>query len=198
MIIEDIIPEQDEDIKDGDKCLYTGCGGSLYHRKDNEYICTNCGHPEGWEPPKPAKLVVTPMMKKVSKQNVNQVIVIMDPKVFISSTSTDVEGIMNGAKSLEKYNEYAENGDISVMPYLAIDLDTKKIIGHEGRHRAAALAKRHGKKMFVALRLRSRTLDKEKYDINWDDVPKIIEKQQGQGSLYKVEMQVAKSSWHDY
>ena len=52
--------------------------------------------------------------------------------------------------------------------------------------------------MFVALRLRSRTIDKEKYDINWDDIPKVIGKQQGQGSLYKVGMRVVKSSWHDY
>lgn len=55
-------------------------------------------------------------MKRVSKQNVNQVIVSMDPKLFINSTSTDVEGIMNGAQTLEKYNEYAENGDISTYP----------------------------------------------------------------------------------
>lgn len=198
MIIEEIVPENEEEIKDGEKCAYPSCGGSLYQLKGDEYVCTNCMSPEGWQPPKPSKLVVTSAMKKTSKQNVNQVIVIMDPKVFIGSTSTDVNGIMGNAQPLEKYNEYAENGDISVMPYLSIDLDSRIINGHEGRHRAAALSQAGGKEMFVALRLRSRKTEKEKYDLNWDDVPNSIEKQQGQGNLYKPEMRVVKASWHDY
>jgi len=43
------------------------------------------------------------------------------------------------AKPLDFYNEFALTGKIRVPPFIKVQASTGRIVGHEGRHRAAAL-----------------------------------------------------------
>lgn len=70
----------------------------------------------------------------------------MWPVDFLKLT-TDGEGALRGfldgagVEPLETYNRSATDprGDNVVPPYLKVEMDTGKVVGHEGRHRAAAL-----------------------------------------------------------
>ena len=60
--------------------------------------------------------------------------------------------------TVEQYNDYAKSGSIVVMPFLDIDLDKRKVVGHEGRHKAAALLDAEGPsaRLKVAIYLKDR------------------------------------------
>jgi predicted transcriptional regulator len=50
----------------------------------------------------------------------------------------DIEIIQNEALPYERYVEFANTDEIRVPAFLKIDIETGKVIGHEGRHRIAA------------------------------------------------------------
>lgn len=94
--------------------------------------------------------------------------VIMSPEDFLRLTTRgarDIQVIMDEAKTLEEYNAYTKSGKSIYLPWLYVTLDGMQykdtspslkvgaVVGHEGRHRAAALIKAGQRKMAVSLRL---------------------------------------------
>lgn len=83
-------------------------------------------------------------------------VVCMDPDDFLrltTKTQDEVQRIQNEAQPLDVYNDLARAGEITT-PYLDVEVGTKgrgKILGHEGRHRAVALARAGGKCLPVAV-----------------------------------------------
>lgn len=83
--------------------------------------------------------------------------ILMDPRDFLdltTSSSAEERMIKMEAKSLDEYNEFSRVGQNILPPWL--DIETQKppigkVIGHEGRHRAAALIKEGIYKMPVFL-----------------------------------------------
>lgn len=80
----------------------------------------------------------------------------MDPRDYLRLTIDEAnvdawiahEG--DEVQSLEVYNSY----NITLMPWLDVDMHSGKVVGHEGRHRAAACIKAGVKKFPVAICLR--------------------------------------------
>ena len=62
-----------------------------------------------------------------------------------------VANIRKDAQPLDFYNDPEIQKGMSVHPFLTFDIDTGKITGHEGRHRAAAVINAGGKVFQVAL-----------------------------------------------
>ena len=98
---------------------------------------------------------------------------IINPSDFLKLTTyTDdgIDEIMKDSKTLEEYNEFTKAGKSILMPWLDISLDGKKyggdvvkvgqVIGHEGRHRAAALVKACVSRMPISLRLHLNGIEK--------------------------------------
>lgn len=108
-------------------------------------------------PPKLAKrgLLVTP--QHVSQMVGNKAIGLVPIRCedFLSLTTssrTVAESIIAEAKWLDDYNRYAKEGSNILPPFLKVSMDTGKIEGHEGRHRAAALCREMaGSEMWVAI-----------------------------------------------
>ena len=94
------------------------------------------------------KLNITPMHLRQMKDNKTAGYIMMRPLDFLQLTTPgirEIDEIRAECKALKEYNEYAETGDNILPPWLDIEIDEKdkrwvygKIIGHEGRHRAAA------------------------------------------------------------
>jgi len=134
------------------------------------------------EAPKPW-LRQTDTMRRQAKGLKSQVIVEMSPEEFLlmtTSSQSQRRDIMNNAKSLQDYNRWAKAGDDDDfnkrinqgktsddddyvwgsihMPWLTIKLSDGgkhgKVVGHEGRHRAAALINSGVDKIQVALQMR--------------------------------------------
>ena len=78
-----------------------------------------------------------------------------DPVQFLSLTVTNhnvyewIEQELPHTKTVEDYNSYE-----TLMPWLDVDVKTGKVVGHEGRHRAAACVKSKVNRLPVALCLR--------------------------------------------
>ena len=82
----------------------------------------------------------------------------LDPYDFIALTvSTGVREFCDAeradTRTLDEYNTWALAGKIRIPPFLSVDIATGKVLGHEGRHRAAALMAAGGRTMRVAIRL---------------------------------------------
>ncbi len=87
----------------------------------------------------------------------------MKPEDFLMLTTQNADErkeIMRTAQHIEQYNQYAKNRESIHLPWLDVSLDGKlnkkrfkvgRIIGHEGRHRAAALIKAGLSTMVVLL-----------------------------------------------
>lgn len=100
-------------------------------------------------------LKITDKMLANAKTNKSVGWMYFDPVQFLSLTVTDhnvydwIKKEIPDTKTVEDYNSY----DIH-MPWLDIDMHTGKVVGHEGRHRAAACIKSKVKRVPVALCLR--------------------------------------------
>jgi hypothetical protein len=80
--------------------------------------------------------------------------------------------------TLDQYNSWQAKG---LMPWLSIDMHTGRVIGHEGRHRAAALIREHGieSHMDIGIVLYDKTYplyyrsdeNWKKTYVTWKDVP---------------------------
>lgn len=79
----------------------------------------------------------------------------LDPVQFLSLTVTDhnvydwIEQELPHTKTVDDYNSYE-----TLMPWLDVDMHTGKVVGHEGRHRAAACIKSGAKRIPVSICLR--------------------------------------------
>jgi len=191
------------------------------HNQKNEYIIYIDKNTNVSEAQKPW-LRQTPTMIDQAKGNKSQVIVEISPKQFLMMTTGSQEGrdqIMQFAHSLKDYNRWAKVGhdkdfqdrlnkgktrDDSDyvwgsihMPWLTIRLSddgsSGKIIGHEGRHRAAALMKAGVDQMQIALQIKAGAdmfpdVYGKEYHITSEHLPARIEGQYT-GTLYDT------SSW---
>lgn len=87
----------------------------------------------------------------------NNLLVDMSPELFLEMTTSDIKGkfeIFDRAKPLEFYKSEEIQQGMSVHPFLRVNIETGKITGHEGRHRAAAVWKAGGKWVRVGISLR--------------------------------------------
>ena len=107
-----------------------------------------------------AELLVTQQMLSVAKSEKAAGVITMPAWDFLFLTinkSVDewVSDEKDDTKPLDFYNGEAHKDRIRVMPFLDVEMDTGKVVGHEGRHRAAALmANRNHAEMQVAIYLR--------------------------------------------
>jgi hypothetical protein len=85
------------------------------------------------------------------------------------------------------YNRFVKQGKSDTHPFLQIDYNENKaqVTGHEGRHRAAALMKKGGDMMPVALCLDPDREESDRlgmgaqYKASLDDLPRFIKGQYG-------------------
>ena len=136
-------------------------------------------------------LKITEYMLQEAKANKSVGWLYMDPVQFLSLAVTDhnvynwIEKEIPHTKSLDEYNSYKTQ-----MPWLDVDMETGKVVGHEGRHRAAACIKDKCNRLPVAIILRDRGYSHyysepfiDDYDnpkrfkkkfVTKDDVPKVF------------------------
>ena len=94
--------------------------------------------------------------------NYGALIAVMDPKDFIRLTTTDEQEYEQIFRDkFAKVSDYRSgaNPDFNLnqynMPYLIVNYETGKVAGHEGRHRAAMVAKEGGTRFPCYLMFRS-------------------------------------------
>ena len=129
-------------------------------------------------------LKITDRMLQQAKSNKSVGWLYLDPTQFLSLTVTEsnvfdwIERELPETKSVADYNSYQ-----TLMPWLDVDVETGKVVGHEGRHRAAACIKDSVKRLPVAIHLREhgsalyyRTENGslKKRFVTKDDVPKVL------------------------
>jgi len=69
---------------------------------------------------------------------------------------------------LARYNKWAEDGDSIIPPFLRVQMSDGKVVGHEGRHRAAALYRADQEAlMWVAIEL----IDEHGYAVYYEEPP---------------------------
>jgi hypothetical protein len=106
-----------------------------------------------------AKLLVTQRMLEVAKDSKSIGVYTIEPDEFLKLTinTSLLDWLKNEEQntlSLQEYNDLAQRGKIQVMPFLDVDMNSGKVLQHEGRHRAAALIKENAQAMDVAIVLR--------------------------------------------
>lgn len=93
------------------------------------------------------KLIVTPTHIRQMVGNKASGYLTMKPQDFLALTCTSAAEqriIQDEAEPLEQYNAWAKSGDNILPPWLEVqishdaDVSFGKVMGHEGRHRAAA------------------------------------------------------------
>ncbi len=81
---------------------------------------------------------------------------------FLRLTITDsnvfnwLEQEAGHTKELTEYNQFAKEGKSIHMPWLDVDIITGRVVGHEGRHRAASVYMADGRYIPVSICLRDR------------------------------------------
>lgn len=93
--------------------------------------------------PRANPLAVTDTQRRLRAMEVKVAFVAtMDPVLFLRLTTTNdahAQMIAESAARLDAYNAWSAQGETLIAPYLEVDMKTGKVVGHEGRHRAAAL-----------------------------------------------------------
>lgn len=152
-------------------------------------------------------LITSPRAYEVAKGNKIQMIVVMSPHKFLGLTtdSKDRDIIIKNSQSVDFYNQLMDKGEILVMPFLDIDLKTCTIVGHEGRHRAAALIKMGVDEMTVGIKMRPSekevqkykyTRNNSEYSLNSSDFPPVVKGQYaGTTVLKKTDFKIIKDGW---
>lgn len=94
-------------------------------------------------------LVITPYQVKSMMDNKAIAFIPIWPVDFLRLTTPDDDGMEQFTSSkpdhkgkkttLAEYNEAAREGYINLAPWLTVEMGTGKVVGHEGRHRMAAL-----------------------------------------------------------
>jgi len=89
-------------------------------------------------------LTLTDTHRRQARGNKFNTLVTMTPMEFLRLTTVDdrqIKEIMDSAQPLSVYNNAASAGTNIIPCFLALDISSgqAKVMGHEGRHRAAAL-----------------------------------------------------------
>lgn len=151
------------------------------------------------------KLTVTKEMLRQASGNKMHMIVLMNPQSFIKLTTSDnttQEMIVKRCRSVEDYNQWADEGETIIMPALWVKDGT--VVGHEGRHRAGALICAGHEEMPVSIRLYPDKEHQEKYGY-WDaeyqmrseDMPEALHGQYGKGIVLKSDINVVIDGWNN-
>ncbi len=129
------------------------------------------------------QLKVTPAMIDNAEDRKGIGILQMDAYNFLRLT-IDTAGVTSwikeeaeSTKSLDQYNKWGQDGTIRVMPFLNIDIKSGKVLGHEGRHRAAAILNEGGKFIPVAIFLKKDWYTVNRVDgryLGEEDIPKTL------------------------
>lgn len=105
------------------------------------------------------ELLITPKMYAQAKGNKSIGHIMMSPMDFLKlstpgNTSTWISEEKSYTKTLDEYNGFAKEGTSILPPWLDIAMDTGKVLGHEGRHRAMAVMNAGGTKfpVFIVLK----------------------------------------------
>lgn len=111
------------------------------------------------------KLLVTQTMLDIAKDNKAIGVYMMSPKDFLGLTvdrplNQWIQEEKDDTFTVAEYNKFTQAGKTIIMPFLDVDIDTGKVLGHEGRHRAAALLADGETSMPVAI-----TLKQNRYSI---------------------------------
>lgn len=108
-------------------------------------------------------LKVTDLQLRVAKDNKAVGYLFLDPFDFLCLTvngsvsswiESEERNSDNAFRTIAEYNEWSRQGAICVMPFLSVDMETGKVLEHDGRHRAVA-CDRARKMLPVAIDLRS-------------------------------------------
>lgn len=76
----------------------------------------------------------------------------LDPSDFlmltVPSNDNDWTNVIAHKKvqELSIYNQAARTGELDTLPYLIVDMELRRVLGHEGRHRAGAVLRHNGNK----------------------------------------------------
>jgi hypothetical protein len=153
------------------------------------------------------QLVVSKRAYEVARGNKIQMIVEMSPHKFLTLTADaqQRDSIVQRAQSVDFYNDLMNKGEILVMPFLVIDLKNATIVGHEGRHRAAALIKMGSDVMTVGIKMIPSEKEVQKYrytrqnseySLNSSDFPPVVKGQYaGTTTLKKTDFKVIRDGW---
>lgn len=112
-----------------------------------------------------------------------------------TSSEESVQQIMQSCQTVDDYNRYASEGENIIMPFLVIDTERNKIVGHEGRHRAAAIVCSGAKTMPVSFRLKPNEEAQKKYgyfeakfQMRFEDMPTSVTGEYNRGVLRKTDL----------
>lgn len=116
----------------------------------------------------PYDLPIHPYQKRVAAGNKCIGYIVMSPEKFLDLTTIDAtnkQKIIDSAQPLDVYVKSIRTKNNLVMPFLNLEVkklgDMKgEVVGHEGRHRAAALMKAGKKRMPVAISIRPENREK--------------------------------------
>jgi len=118
----------------------------------------------------------------------------MDLLKLTTSRDLTVDHIIETAPDgPEVFNLYALTGNDVEMPMLVIDLHEDRVVGHEGRHRAASVIREVGRRdarMYISIHLEPSPEERRKYEeilgrkrfnldkmITSDDIPEVLRPQ---------------------
>lgn len=144
-----------------------------------------------------AELEMSDLQHKVAKGNKQHVLVHMHPLHFLDLTTDSKmppSHFRSAAQKVDDYNSYTRSGETLNSPFLTIHKDGK-VLGHEGRHRAAALLNDGETRMPVHIRIQDHEdLASVSYrDIGWEHVPDRLHNQYDRPvSIPKKEMSLVK------
>ena len=138
-------------------------------------------------------LVVSEDQFRRAQDNKAAGFVAMKPRDFLRLTTnySVYDQIINTARTLDEYNAWTAAGRILLPPTLKVDVKTGRVLSHEGRHRAAALARaKPGGHMMVAIILAKDGYAKRNLGV--DDAPDVLLNQWGTGTTARLD----KASWY--
>ena len=102
-------------------------------------------------------LAITNEQLRQARGNKASAIIWMYPEDFLALTTSrddaDWAQMVAGrpVQPLEKYNRYSREGETRIMPMLDVEMSTGQVMGHEGRHRAAAVMNSEGPEATLAV-----------------------------------------------
>lgn len=143
-------------------------------------------------------LDITDQQLKQARGNKHHFLVNIPAKKFIILTTPNdkaLDRIMDRCQTVDDYNYYTQSGETLIMPNIVVQGDM--IVGHEGRHRAAALlCKDENATITIAMRykpngrqeaekLRDKYGSRYEYTLQFEDVPDRIVGQFGRGVILK-------------
>ena len=151
------------------------------------------------------KLTVTDEMIRQARGNKFSFIATINPREFLKLTTSGnmpPDYFKEQCKTLDQYNQWAHEGESIIMP--ALWIKKEKVVGHEGRHRAAALICAGHDKMPVAVRLYPQDEHEEKYgyweapyEMKYEDMERAIHGEYGSGIVMRSAFKPVIDGWNN-